>query len=267
MFAVWKREADLVALVTTEGNACGVAYLFNGSPLSGFSTTAASCARGNFSYAHEIGHNQGAGHGYTNGGGYFSYSHGYHDLANGFRTIMAYPTTPPTTRVRRFSSPSGTFNGFAVGNAGQDNVRTLNETAAAIASFVGSAVEPPVNDDVADAVVLTGVSGSVNGTNVDATGEVGEVSGSCRADSQFNSVWWSWTAPVSGSWVVDTFGSFFDSTLAVYTGSVLPTVSEEVGCSDDTPTSYQSSVTVEVTGGTTYLIRVDGYGRPRVRLR
>ena len=116
----------------------------------------------------------------------------------------------------------------------------------------------PANDDVVDAGILAGPSGSVAGSNVSATGELGEVSGSCHADSQLNSVWWSWTAPVSGSFVVDTFGSGFDTTLAVYSGSVLPTLAEELGCNDDSGDGLQSSVSVEVTAGVSYLIRVDG---------
>ena len=53
--------------------------------------------------------------------------------------------------------------------------------------------ERPVNDDFADAIVLDGESGSVDGTGVGATLEPGEPYGAATT-------WFRWTAPQGGGW-------------------------------------------------------------------
>ncbi len=78
---------------------------------------------------------------------------------------------------------------------------------------------PPANDDFANAAVLTGVSGQITGTNVDATAEPGE-------NGWEKSVWYSWTAPESGVFYFDTHGSSFDTILWVYTGSAVGSLTE-----------------------------------------
>ncbi len=75
---------------------------------------------------------------------------------------------------------------------------------------------PPVNDNFINAIEITGTSGQITGTNADATREAGEPS-----DNVDYSVWWRWTAPVSGEYVFDTTGSKFNVVLAVYTGSAI----------------------------------------------
>jgi hypothetical protein len=57
---------------------------------------------------------------------------------------------------------------------------------------------------------------------------------------------------------VDTFGSSYDTVLAVYTGSSVGALTA-VGCNDDTPTSLQSRLTFSATAGTAYRIQVGGY--------
>jgi hypothetical protein len=135
--------ADLVMLVTTFGDACGRAWLYNGNSEYGFATVAASCARDNLSYAHELGHNMGAGHGNGDGDGSFPYANGYRDQTNGFRTIMAYDSGGCCPRIRRFSSAAATYLGLPTGSATQDNARVLNETASVVASFRSSPGSPP----------------------------------------------------------------------------------------------------------------------------
>jgi Calx-beta domain/Domain of unknown function (DUF4214) len=119
---------------------------------------------------------------------------------------------------------------------------------------------PPANDNFAAAQLLTGCSGTVNGTNVGATRQTGEglhFPGSAGGVS----VWYQWIAPSTGSVTITTAGSSFDTTLGVYTGSSvsgLQTIME----SDDVNTNQgllTSSVTFNATGGTLYRIAVDGY--------
>src|ERR1035437_10190869 len=71
-----------------------------------------------------------------------------------------------------------------------------------------------------------------------------------------NGVWYQFTAPVNGLLIVDTFGSDFDTGLAIYTGSC--DALTEAACNDDT-TGVNSQVTMPATGGTTYSILVGGY--------
>ncbi|MEY3033057.1 MAG: hypothetical protein RLZZ622_1532 [Planctomycetota bacterium] len=78
------------------------------------------------------------------------------------------------------------------------------------------APSPSPNDAFADRLALEGLNPTATGTNVDATAEAGEpvhhgVDGG-------KSVWWTWTAPASGTVVIETVGSDFDTVLAVYDG-------------------------------------------------
>lgn len=114
----------------------------------------------------------------------------------------------------------------------------------------------PVNDNFANRIVLSGSSVSVRGTNVDSSGEPGEpFHGGSVPD---RTVWWTWTAPASGEIRIDTIGSNFDTTLGVYTGSVVNSLST-IASNDDT-FGLISQVTFTATAGTTYQIAVDGFG-------
>lgn len=255
--------ADLVALISPLSDACGIGYL--GGPASGsqgFSVNDPGCARGNLSYAHELGHNMGAGHGPPDGGGLFSYSNGFRDLVNGFRTIMAYNSSScpggSCPRVAYFSGPVALFNGHPVGSATFDNARTISERAATTAAYRSAVVNRPANDAFAAAQALTGTAGNVSGTNVNATKESGEPNHSYSAGG--TSVWYRWTAPNSGQATVETCGSGFDTLLAAYTGTAVnalyPIAADDDGggCGGNT-----SRISFTATGGTTYRIAVDGY--------
>src|SRR5207249_11256260 len=93
---------------------------------------------------------------------------------------------------------------------------------------------------------------STTGSNLGATTEVGE------PDPNFTggkSVWWTWTAPADGYLTLDTSGSSFDTTLAVYTGSVLTNLTLLAFNDTDLATSV---VNFNVSAGTVYQIQVDG---------
>jgi hypothetical protein len=70
----------------------------------------------------------------------------------------------------------------------------------------------PANDNIGSAKLIYNATGSVTGSNVDATGEGGEP----RANNR--TVWYRWKSPAAGIVTFDTFGSSFDSTLSAYTG-------------------------------------------------
>ena len=113
---------------------------------------------------------------------------------------------------------------------------------------------PPPNDNFANQIPLTGSTANATGSNRGATGEVGEPSQS----GQINSAWWSWTAPTSGLYNIDTRGSNFDTYLSVFTGSALPNLTL-IGANDDALGSLTSLVSLNATAGTTYRIAVDGF--------
>ncbi len=137
--------ADLVALIQgTSSYWCGVAYLL-GVPASdyGFSCTVWSCALGNLTFTHEVGHNQGCCHAPGDGGGcttggVFPYSTGHRftgDSGTLWRTVMAYS---PGARWPRLSNPDVLHDGTPTGLPGEngsDNARTIRETAVTMANF------------------------------------------------------------------------------------------------------------------------------------
>jgi len=112
------------------------------------------------------------------------------------------------------------------------------------------------NDAFAEAELLTGSSGFVKGTNVGATVEPGEPEHANVPGGA--SVWWRWTAPLDGRVSFDTFGSEFDTVLAVYTGNAIYDLDEVV--SNDDTIELKSLVDFPATEGTVYWIAVDGYG-------
>ena len=122
---------------------------------------ARSCERADFrTFAHEIGHNQGALHDPYNSqrtcpsgpdscidDGNFPWRYGRCNTEQGWRTVMAYRSTPNGRCVQstaRFSSPDVTWRGVATGDAARrDNRRVLLETARRVANFRQSKTEPP----------------------------------------------------------------------------------------------------------------------------
>jgi hypothetical protein len=148
---VTQREtvgADAVALLVYNptNSACGIGYLMT-SPGAGFASNAFSvtrddCAVGNFSFAHELGHNFGLEHDRANSGGVASYSYafGYQDTTYLFRDIMAYNCPGNCPRIQYFSNPEVVYNGRPLGvlftdPLAADNRRALNNSATYIANW------------------------------------------------------------------------------------------------------------------------------------
>ncbi len=113
-----------------------------------------------------------------------------------------------------------------------------------------AALSQPPNDNFANAIELTGVSGSVTGTNVDATKEPGEPDHADKNGGK--SVWYSWTAPETGAVYFDTHGSTFDTVLAVYTGSSVNGLTQIARNDDDGRDYGNSSLAFRAETGTNY---------------
>lgn len=136
------HKADLVAMIGEVTGVCGIGYLMGTAPggnqNNAFTVTTRSCAVGNLSFAHELGHNMGSAHNPENGSG-ATYTYGYgHNVDGVFRTVMAYVDPCPNGCARRayFSNPEVIFSGFPTGiDNTRDNARSINNTADSIANY------------------------------------------------------------------------------------------------------------------------------------
>ena len=158
-----KTGADLIHLIATSRDVCGIAYLMtNPSPLFqrlGVGLTSYEC--GGSTFAHELGHNMGLRHDrYIDAGNTPApYSHGYVNqrtfeegapTSSRWRTIMAYPHQCRDSgfsceQLLRFSNPDLLYEGDPMGVVGEsgsfaidgpaDARRTLNETRDLVSSF------------------------------------------------------------------------------------------------------------------------------------
>jgi hypothetical protein len=133
--------ADLVAMVSNSSDNCGIGFLMGsvaGNQNNGFTVTSRTCAVGNLSFPHELGHNMGDAHNPENGsGGTYSYSFG-HWINGSYRTVMSYVDQCTSGCVRHpyFSNPGVIFNGVPTGIANaRDNARSMNNTADVIANY------------------------------------------------------------------------------------------------------------------------------------
>ena len=160
--------ADVVSLIINgpgqNGGVVGIGYVMAGVnlqfPPTWFEAWAFGVSEYNFAagpsytFAHELGHNQGAQHDRANAGtGAFSYSYGYQNLnpSHRFRTNMSYGCASvwcPT--INHWSNPDISYAGDPTGIISSapdsaDNRMTLNNTAVIMASF-RSEVVPPTSD-------------------------------------------------------------------------------------------------------------------------
>ena len=118
----------------------------------------------------------------------------------------------------------------------------------------------PVNDALANATMISGISVQAIGHNFNATKEPGEPNHAGNAGGK--SVWWKWTAPAAGQVFLTTAGSEFDTLLGVYTGTDMNALTV-VASNDDPPDTFRdtSTLTFTATSGITYWIAVDGFAR------
>ena len=140
--------ADVITLLVHEGGQlCGIAYFSIGpgnvaNQSLGVNVTKVSCATGNFTFGHELGHNQGCLHDWESdgsSGGAFYYSHGYVEPSRIFRTYMG-TVSAGGPRVAHFSNPNVLYAGIPTGIPTSEpfpsnNARTIDETSFNVANF------------------------------------------------------------------------------------------------------------------------------------
>lgn len=130
--------ADVVVLVVNDSEACGLAAAIQATATTAFAVAHYACITGNYTFAHEIGHLQGARH--ERGADPFGSSgHGYVDPNGQWRTIMATGATCNNClRVNYWSNPNVIYppTGQPMGTIlYENNARMLNTTAATVAAF------------------------------------------------------------------------------------------------------------------------------------
>ena len=131
----------------------------------------------------------------------------------------------------------------------------------AVAGYKGMAggvalnINPGGNDFYANALVLSGGSGSISGRNIAARREAGEPN--FPGATGTNSVWFCGQVPLSGLLRFDTEGSNFDTLLAIYTGSRITNL-VLVAADNDSGTNKTSRLYFQAEAGTNYWVAVDG---------
>ena len=142
--------ADEVVLIgegyASGSGACGIAWLMSGNNPSfapnAYAVVDRTCATGYYSFGHEMGHNMGLNHARTDpvGTGAYSYSFGYKDPGNAFRTVMAYYCPVNCTRILYFSNPNILYGGKPTGvsqasSSSAYNALSLNNTRFTVANW------------------------------------------------------------------------------------------------------------------------------------
>jgi hypothetical protein len=132
----------------------------------------------------------------------------------------------------------------------------VNESTATsgINASLDSASTQPANDDFFEPSIVSGFPASVSSTNIGATLQPGE---SLPQPDATRSIWFSWEAPVTAPVTIDTFGSDFDTVLAVWTGSSFSALNL-IAANDDAGDGLQSRLRLNVIEGTIYRIAVYG---------
>lgn len=145
-----------------------------------------------------------------------------------------------------FSAVGGTTYRIQVGGFSSDTGQlTLNMNVLA----------PLDNDDFTESITVDSLPYTATQTTDGATTETDEPS-PCAGIA--GTVWYDFTPSADLSVAVDTFGSGYDTALAVYTGSSVDDLTL-IDCNDDSG-SLQSLVTFSASVGTTYRIQVGGFG-------
>ena len=151
------------------------------------------------------------------------------------------------TSLACFSAVQGTAYHFRVrGSQGAEGTILFNLTPS----------PPPANDAFASPVSLGSAASLVtSANNCGATAQAGEPA---HASAANGSLWFTWTAPFAGDFIVDTSGSAVDTALAVYTGATLNSLTLVAANDDSAPGIPQSRLTFRAAAGTAYRIAVDG---------
>ena len=138
-------DADLChLLVNSLSNGCGEAWAVSVSAYAdAFCVTDRTCAVGNLTFPHELGHLYGARHDVFVDATNTPYAYGHGKTVTGnYRTVMAYSDAcgaSGCTRVAYFSNPAVTYSGVSTGTSGSaDNESAHEASRVAISGLEGT---------------------------------------------------------------------------------------------------------------------------------
>ncbi len=148
--------------------------------------------------------------------------------------------------------------GLGVGNHLIYAVATDNfgRTATTLTNLAVFSADPLANDNFVNRFPLNGAAVTVTGNNTGATTESGEPTGG-GGNNRGATLWWSWTAPASGTVIMDTFDSVLNTVLGVYTGNAVNALNQ-VALNNNANGTEQSLVSFTAQQGTVYQIQVAG---------
>jgi uncharacterized repeat protein (TIGR02543 family) len=178
-------------------------------------------------------------------------------------TVGVTGTTPLSYFWRRNGSfipganaASYTFTNAQIADSGsQFSCVITNVLGTATSSAASLKVETiAANDQCIGALVISGMTYTNAQYTTNAT-STGDPVPSCVSGFG-NGVWYQFTPAYNGQVVVDTFGSDFDTGLALYSGSCGALT--EVACNDDAG-GLNSQIAASVSAGTTYYLLAGGY--------
>lgn len=120
--------------------------------------------------------------------------------------------------------------------------------------------QPPPNDAFHAATLVPAEGGTILSTTRCASFESGEppIPSSKPTQSLGPSVWFRWTPRFSRTVNLNTYGSNFDTLLAVYTGTDLRRL-EPIAINDDDGPAGNSRILLNAVAGTEYRISVEGF--------
>lgn len=116
---------------------------------------------------------------------------------------------------------------------------------------------PPVNDDFANRSPKAGALWSVDAVNLYASSEVGEPDHAGNKGGK--SIWYSWTAPVSGPVTVTATGDRFVVLLDVYSGNSVSNLAPVSRTIRFPSTNFITTMTFSARYSTHYAIALDGF--------
>lgn len=133
-----------------------------------------------------------------------------------------------------------------------------NVTMVTVSIPSANCLDIPPNDSFANPVIISDTPFTFSQFNQCATKESGEPNHAGNTGG--HSLWYSWTPTHTHTALITTKRSDYNTTLAVYTGNSLGSLTL-IGSSDDITAEYnpQSEVFFTAVAGTTYRIAVDGF--------
>jgi subtilisin family serine protease len=169
----------------------------------------------------------------TNSAGFYSFT--------GLTPGGNYTVTPTPTSTQTFAPAKRVFTG-------------LNSSV--MASF-NPAIKLLANNESSSATAVWYWPTTLTQDTATATWNSTESPPSCTGQAGSRSVWFRMQPNFTGTLLLDTFGTAYDTVLTVFDGST--SSGPELACNDDV-SGLQSQIVLGVTAGQPYLIRVSGFG-------